>query len=215
MKTVVGAFLNFKGAWKAMEPAMHREPHNRPPAYPVLYLKPANTWRGPGEPIVLPPEVDEIEVGATVGIVIGRTAARVRESDALAHVAAYAVVNDVTVPHTSALRPPIRQKCRDSFCPMGPLVPAASVVNPDALTIRAYVNGELRLENTTAHLVRRVPQLIAEVTEFMSLRAGDVLLLGLPEDLPRARAGDVVCVEVEGVGRLENPVQAEEGGPAP
>jgi 5-oxopent-3-ene-1,2,5-tricarboxylate decarboxylase/2-hydroxyhepta-2,4-diene-1,7-dioate isomerase len=211
LKTVVGAFLNFRGAWAAMEPAMHREPHNKPPVHPVLYLKPANTWRAPGQPIVLPPDVDEIEVGATLGVVIGRTAARVREADALSHVAGYVVVNDVTVPHSSALRPPIRQKCRDSFCPIGPVISAASVGDPHALAIRAYVNGELRLENTTAHLVRRVPRLIAEVTEFMSLATGDVLLVGLPENLPRARAGDRVCVEIERVGRLENPVEREGG----
>lgn len=209
MKTVVGAFLNFKGAWAAMEPAMHREPHNKPPVHPVLYLKPANTWRGPGDAIVLPPDVEAIEVGATLGVVIGRAAARVAVDDALSHVAGFAVVNDVTVPHASALRPPIRQKCRDSFCPIGPVVPAAAVGNADDLAIRAYVNGELRLENSTANLVRSVPQLIAEISEFMSLFPGDVLLVGLPENLPRARAGDQVCVEIERVGRLENPVQAE------
>jgi 5-oxopent-3-ene-1,2,5-tricarboxylate decarboxylase/2-hydroxyhepta-2,4-diene-1,7-dioate isomerase len=209
MKTVVGALLNFRGAWAAMEPAMHQEPHFKPPLHPVLYVKPANTWRANGDAIVLPAGVDEIEVGATLGVVMGASTSRVSEQDALDYVGGYMAVNDVTVPHTAILRPPIKQKCRDSFCPMGPMVPSASVSDPGALVIRAYVNGELKATNTTANLVRPVARLIAEVTEFMTLEAGDVLLVGVPENVPRARAGDRVAVEIEGVGRVENTVRAE------
>ncbi|MEO7338347.1 MAG: fumarylacetoacetate hydrolase family protein [Caldimonas sp.] len=209
--TVVGALLNFESAWKAFEPSMHQPPHNKPPHYPVLHIKPANTWSGDGDAIVLPPGVDEVEVGATLGIVIGRTASRVRVADALGHVAGYVIVNDVTVPHASLLRPPIRQKCRDTFCPMGPhLVPAGRVADPDALAIRIHVNGALRLTETTAHLRRPVSKLIADVTEYMSLHPGDVLLVGVPVGLPRARAGDRIAIEIDGLGRLENHVVLEE-----
>jgi 5-oxopent-3-ene-1,2,5-tricarboxylate decarboxylase/2-hydroxyhepta-2,4-diene-1,7-dioate isomerase len=209
MKTVVGALLNFRGAWAAMEPAMQREPHYKPPVHPVLYIKPANTWRGAGDPIVLPPDVQEIEVGPTLGLVMGRTAARVPVEDALDYVAGYVIVNDVTVPHTSVLRPPLKQKCRDSFCPMSTVMPAAEVSDPDSLGIRVYVNGELRLENSTVNLVRNVSKLIADVSEFMSLARGDVLLVGVPESAPRARAGDRIAVEIDGLGRLENTLRAE------
>ncbi len=209
MKTVVGALLNFQGAWSAMEPAMHREPHNKPPAHPVLYLKPANTWRRSGDAIMLPPDVEEIEVGATLGAVIGRTASRLNQADALAHVAGYVIVNDVTVPHAEVLRPPLRQTCRDSFCPISEMVPAAQVADPDRLGIRVYVNDRLQLTNTTAHLVRSVARLLTEVSEFMSLTAGDVLLVGVPEDAPRVRVGDRIAIEIDGIGRLENRVQRE------
>ena len=209
MKTVVGALLNFRGAWQAMEPAMHQPPHHKPPQHPVLYLKPANTWALPGQAVWLPAGVDAVEVGGTLGVVFGRATARVSERDALSHVAGYRIVNDVTVPHQAVLRPPIKQKCRDGFCPMGPLVDAARIANPDALAIRCYVNGELRLTNTTAHLMRPLARLIAEVTEFMTLGAGDVLLVGVPEGAPLARAGDHMAVEIDGLGRLENPLLAE------
>lgn len=208
-RTVVGCLLNFRGAWAAMEPAMHREPHFKPPAHPVLYLKPANTWRRNGDAIVLPAGVDEVEVGATLGVVIGTPASRVSEAEALDFVAGYAVVNDVTVPHTAVLRPPIRQKCRDSFCPIGETVAAARVGDPGALGIRAYVNGELKASNSTANLMRSVPRLLAEITEFMTLDEGDVLLVGVPENVPRARAGDSVAIEIDGIGRLENRIRAE------
>lgn len=209
MKTVVGALLNFRGAWAAMEPAMHREPHHKPPVHPVLYIKPANTWCGAGDAVVLPSDVEEIEVGATLGVVMGRTAARVRVGDALDCVAGYVIVNDVTVPHANVLRPPMKQKCRDGFCPIGAVVPAADVSDPDALAIRVYVNGELKLENSTANLVRNVRKLICDVSEFMSLAPGDILLVGVPENAPRARAGDRVAIEIDALGRLENKLSAE------
>ena len=210
MKTVVGAWLNYRGAWAAMEGTMREPPHHKPPEYPVLYLKPANTWRAGGQAIVLSGDVAEVEVGAALGVVIGRPAARVRAEDALGHVAGYRIVNDVTVPHEKVLRPPLKQKCRDTFCPMGPVVPAAQVVSPDALAIRAYVNGELRQTSDTSQLIRNVARLIADVTDFMTLDEGDVLLVGVPENAPRARAGDRVAVEIDGLGRLENPIEAEE-----
>ena len=214
MKTVVGALLNFQDAWAALEPAMQREPHHRPPVHPVLYIKPANTWRGPGEDIVLPPEVEEIEVGATLGLVFGRAAARVREADALSHLAGYVIVNDVTIPHTSLLRPPMRQKCRDSFCPIGPLRPLAQVTqvaSPDALSLRVSVNGVLCQTSNTATLRRGAARLIADVSEFMTLSAGDVLLVGVAANPPRARAGDHVSIEIDGLGRLDNAVVREAG----
>jgi 5-oxopent-3-ene-1,2,5-tricarboxylate decarboxylase/2-hydroxyhepta-2,4-diene-1,7-dioate isomerase len=215
MKTVVGTLLNFEGTWAAMAPAMHREPHNKPPVHPVLYIKPANTWARGGDAIVLPADVPEVEVGATLGIVFGRTVAGVSPQQALAAVAGYVIVNDVTVPHASVLRPPLQQKCRDGFCPIGPLVPAAAVADPDALAIRVRVNGELKLQNTTAHLLRGVARLISDVSEFMSFAPGDVLLVGVPENPPLARAGDHVAIEIEGLGTLENDLvaEAQEGAP--
>ena len=209
MKTVVGALLNFRGAWAVMEPAMREAPHHRPPVHPVLYIKPANTWARPGEAVRLPADVPEVEVGATLGLVMGRAASRLSEAEALAHVAGYAIVDDVTVPHAAVLRPPMKQKCRDGFCPIGPVVPAAQVADPDALGIRVYVNGELKQRSDTGQLVRRTAKLIADVTEFMSLEVGDILLVGVPEGAPRVRAGDRVAIEIDGLGRLEHDVVAE------
>ena len=210
-RIVVGPLLNFRGAWQAMEPAMQREPHFKPPKHVVLYLKPANTFSGDGDAIVLPAGVDQVQVGATLGVVIGAPAARVGEAEAMDFVRGYVSVNDVTVPHTAVLRPPIKQKCRDTFCPIGAEVPAARIADSGAVEIRAYVNGELKATNTTSNLIRSVPKLLAEVTEFMTLEAGDILLVGVPENVPVARAGDRVAVEIVGVGRVENPIRAEGG----
>ncbi len=203
-RTVVGAMFEFQSAWDAAADAMRREPHHRPPAHPVLYIKPANTWCLGGHPVALPDGVDTVAVGATLAVAFARTASRVSEAQALACVAGYGVVNDITVPHASLLRPPLKQKCRDGFCPIGPFVDARALQNPDALEIRAYVNGALHLRASTATLRRKVARLIADVSEFMTLAPGDLLLVGVPHGAPLARAGDCMAVEIDGIGRLDN-----------
>ena len=213
-RTVVGALLEFQGAWQALEPVMAQPPHHRPPVHPVLYLKPANTWARASDPVVLAPDVEEVEVGATLGISFARAASRVSAAQALDFVSGYCVVNDVTVPHLDApkpalLRPPMRQKCRDGFCPIGPWVSASELPDPSGLEIRSYVNGELRQRSHTADLRRSVPQLIADVSEFMTLAPGDLLLIGVDAQPARARVGDTMAVEIDGIGRLENPLHAE------
>ena len=208
-RTVIGALLEFQGAWQALEPVMAQPPHLRPPVHPVLYIKPANTWARHGDTVLLPPDVAEVEVGATLGISFARAASRVNAAQALSHVAGYCIVNDVTVPHQSLLRPPMRQKCRDGFCPIGPWVSASEMPDPGGLEIRSYVNGELRQRSHTTQLRRSVAQLIADVSEFMTLAPGDLLLIGVDTQPARARAGDTMAVEIDGMGRLENPLQAE------
>ena len=207
---VYGAALNFRGVLSELEPHFHRPPHERPPVAPVLYIKPRNTWRPHGRPVPLPDGIEAVEIGATLGVVIARDASRVPRGRAAEVIAGYTIVNDVTIPGGGLFRPPLRSKCRDGFCPIGPwIVPRDAVASPDALEIRASVNGKLRMENTTANLLRDIAGLIADVSEFMTLRAGDLLAVGVPERPPLARAGDRMTVEIAGIGRLENTLLPE------
>ncbi|HET9044768.1 MAG TPA: fumarylacetoacetate hydrolase family protein [Burkholderiales bacterium] len=208
--TVYGTLLNYRGALAALGEAVHKPPYKAPPRAPVLYIKPANTWIGDGAPIPVPGDAEALQMGAALGVVIGRTACRVPVESALDYVLGYTVVNDVSVPHDSFYRPSIRLKCRDGFCPISATIAdRLRVPNPDALAVRVFVDGALRQENTTAHLIRSMARLLADITEFMTLSAGDVLLTGVPENAPLARAGQRVAIEIEGVGRLENPLVAE------
>lgn len=206
---VYGILFNFPGTLAALGEAVHAKPYMAPPKAPVLYIKPANTWIGAGMPIPLPPDAEAVQVGATLGLVIGRPACRVTVKEALHHVAGFTVVNDITIPHDSFYRPPLRYNCRDGFCPVGPIVPREQVANPDTLRIRSFINGEMRQEVSLTTLVRPIAQLLADVTEFMTLMEGDILMVGVAEQRPLARVGDRVAVEVDEVGRLENPVIAE------
>lgn len=102
-------------------------------------------------------------------------------------------------------RPAIRQRCRDGFCAIGPWIIARQEVDtPDALEVRVFINSELRATRSTANCVRPVAKLIADVSEFMTLSAGDVLLTGTGANSPLARAGDRVRIEIDRVGVLEN-----------
>ena len=120
-------------------------------------------------------------------------------------------MNDVSVPHAAYYRPSIRFKARDGFCPLGPrVVPRDEVANPDSLQITVYVDGVLRQVSSTAELVRPVARLLADVTEFMTLAPGDVLTVGTAAPAPRVRAGQRVTIEIEHLGRLENPFVGEQ-----
>lgn len=211
--TVYGVALNFHGALDALGEAINAPPYKAPPKAPILYIKPRNTWIAHGAAIVVPADVAEVALGPTLGIVIGRAATRLSAATAMDFVAGYTVVNDLHVPHDSYYRPAIRHQCRDGFCPIGPtIVPRSTIANPDVLGVRAYVNGELRLSASLAELIRPVSVLLQDITQFMTLVEGDVLLAGLPAGLPHARAGDTIAVEVDRIGRLENALTAE---PAP
>jgi len=208
--TVYGTLLNHRDALAAMADQMNAAPYKAPPRAPILYIKPRNTVVGHRMPVRVPADASELEMGATLGVVIGRTASHVAASEALDCVAGYTVVNDISVPHASVYRPSMRFKCRDGFCPMGPAVVARALVpTPDALDIVVAIDGHTVQRSSTAGLVRPVAQLIADVTEFMTLFPGDVLTVGVAAHAPRARAGQTVTITIDGVGRLQNTLIAE------
>lgn len=209
---VYGVLLNHRPALAALGDAVNAPPYKAPPKAPVLYVKPRNTLAASGDMVLVPADAPELEAGACLGIVIGRTACRVNEADALEFVAGYTIVNDVSVPHASFYRPSIRFKARDGFCPIGPgVTPSTRIPDPDALAVRVHVDGEPVHRTTTDDRQRPVARLLADVTEFMTLGPGDLLLLGVSAGAPRVRAGQHVAIEIDGLGRLENRFVAEGG----
>jgi 5-oxopent-3-ene-1,2,5-tricarboxylate decarboxylase / 2-hydroxyhepta-2,4-diene-1,7-dioate isomerase len=210
VRTAYGTLLNHRAALVALGEAVHEPPYKAPPKAPVLYIKPRNTFAGHGDAVVVPAGVDELEIGTTLGIVIGREACRVGEAEALSCVAGYTVCNDVSVPHASFYRPSLRFKCRDGFLPIGPWVVAARhVADPDALAVRVDIDGQRVQQTSTAGMQRPVARLIADLSAFMTLAAGDLLMLGVAAGAPRARAGQRVRIHIDGIGSLENPLVAE------
>lgn len=207
--TLYGVLLNDRAALEALGDAVHQPPYKAPPRAPVLYIKPRNTFADDGDAIPVPADAPELQMGPALGVVIGRTACRVPEAQALSFVAGYVVVNDVSVPHSVFYRPSIRLKARDGFCPMSSVVtPASAIANPDDLAIRVEIDGALRHESRTSSYVRPLARLIAEITDFMTLSAGDILLSGVPHGVPLARDGQSVRVLIEGVGQLDNVLRA-------
>ncbi len=207
--TVYGTLLNHRDALAALGEQVHAAPYKAPPKAPILYVKPRNTWAGNGAAVVVPTDAPELEMGATLGLVIGQTACRVSAAEALGFVTGYVVMNDISVPHAAVYRPSMRFKCRDGFCPMGPVVVANDAIDPDNLAISVALDGEVVHRSSTAGLIRPVAQLLADVTEFMTLQPGDVLAVGVAAGAPRARAGQRVSIAIEGIGQLVHTLVAE------
>ncbi|WP_254780997.1 fumarylacetoacetate hydrolase family protein [Alteribacillus bidgolensis] len=207
---VYGAALNYKGELEKMGDLLHNDPYKAPPKAPILYIKPLNTLTPHQSNIPLPSDVKELQTGAALGIVFKKTATRVNASSASEYIQGFTIVNDISIPHESVHRPAVKQKARDGFCPIGPwVVESDQLSNADNLEVKVYVNNELKQTNSTENLVRNIGTLIEDVTEFMTLFKGDVLLVGTPENPPLLKEGDQVRVEIEGIGKLENSVVTE------
>ncbi|KWF58544.1 fumarylacetoacetate hydrolase family protein [Burkholderia pseudomultivorans] len=209
--TVYGALLNERAALDALGEAVHAAPYGRPPQAPILYIKPANTHAADGAAVVVPAGVDALEIGASVAVVFARRATRVPAAHALDYVHGFTLASDVSVPHPDYYRPAVRFKCRDGFCPLGPaIVPPAALADVDAIGLTVRIDGEVAASASTATLIRPVRELIADITSFMSLDAGDVLLLGVAGGAPRARAGSTIEIAADGIGTLRHTL-IEEG----
>lgn len=177
------------------------------PRVPKIFLMPSTAVIAPGEGIPLPPGELRIDHEAELGVVIGRRASRVAAAQAAEVIAGFTAVNDVTCrDHQRADGTFSRGKGRDGFCPIGPCL--AVGLDPSDLAVRCRVNGELRQDGRTSDLVFDVPTLVAFVSEVMTLLPGDVIATGTPFGVGPLAVGDVVEVEVEGVGVLRNPVVA-------
>lgn len=193
----------------------------KPPELPIFFSKYASAITDPGAPIRLPRIASDIVAEPELTAVIGRSGKHIAEADALAHVAGYTIVNDVTAfSHRlqvvlGSTGPYMMAKTFDTFAPCGPvIVTADEVADPHALRVHHWQNGELMTEASTNQAVFHLPRLIAYLSGFFSLQPGDLILTGSPFPLhgkPQfLAAGDVVRIKIEGIGTLENPVLAEE-----
>ena len=189
------------------------------PAAPLLFAKFTTALIGPGDPIVIPSIVTKCDYEAELGVVIGASVRNVSKENALEAVAGYVVANDVSARDLQfADGQWTRGKSPDTFCPVGPLVPAAEIADPHALGIRAILNGETVQDSTTANLIFGIDEVVSYVSRTSTLEQGDLILTGTPAGVgvfrnpPRLlQPGDEITIEIDGVGSITNPVRAEDG----
>lgn len=208
--TVYGVALNHRSLLEKLEADFQQAPYQKAPATPVLFIKPRNTHAGHGCAIALPTQAGKVFAGGALGVVIGKVASKVSAEQALEHVAGYTVVNEISLEESSFYRPAVKAKCRDGFCPMGPWQVDAAAIDPLQVEIRSYVNGQLAETNHSRDWLRSVPQLIAALSQFMTLQPGDLIIPATPLRQLEIHPGDTVAVEIDGIGRLENRLIAEE-----
>lgn len=180
------------------------------PAEPLLFLKAPSALAEGGDTIVLPEVSERVDFEGEIGVVLGRRARGVREGDAWDHVGAVVPVNDVTARDLQRRDGQwARAKSFDTFCPVGRSVSARGL-DPAELEVITRVNGRERQWGRARDMAFSIPYLVAYASRMMTLEAGDLLLTGTPEGVGPLAPGDVVEVEVPGVGVVRNPVQAAE-----
>lgn len=183
------------------------------PTEPVLFMKAGSSVLDPGAPIRLPRGLGRMDHEVELAVVIGRSASGVKRKDAFAYVAGYTICNDVTARalQTADINrryPWFRTKSFDTFTPLGPwIVTADAIRRPDRLAIECRVNGKLRQRSNTRNMLFDIPSIIAYVSTYITLEAGDVISTGTPEGIGRIQHGDTVVCRIEGIGELKNPVR--------
>ena len=192
--------------------AAHAAELNNPvPDAPLLFIKPNTAVIGPGEPIVYPPETENLHFEGELAVVIGRICRRVPRDRAAEVIFGYTVGNDITARDLQTSdKQWARAKGFDSFCPLGPwIVTYLSLDEASDLQVTTTVNGELKQDGRTSDMVQGIAELIEYVSGFTTLLPGDVILTGTPAGVGPLQPGDQVAVTVEGIGTLTNPVVAE------
>ena len=207
--TVYGTLLNFRREHAVFVPQMVQPPYKAAPQAPVLYVKTANTFTPNGGTVAVPARVPRVEVGATLAMVFGPSS-----GPGIAH---WVLMNDFSLPHVSYFRPPVKFKCLDGFLGLGSACVSPEILgDPARVTLQVHINGELKQALDFSELIRDAKTLVRDVREFMSLREGDVLMLGLDclagGGRPLAQVGDTVDIHSPGhpqLGVLSNSLVAE------
>lgn len=185
------------------------------PETPILFAKFDNAVIENGDPIRIPSITKQVDYEAELGVVIGKTASQVSVDDALQHVDGYTCVNDVSARDLQfADGQWVRGKTLDTFCPRGPrIVSTDEIRDPQSLGIKCLVNGEVMQDSSTEQMIFSVAELVSFISQGITLEPGDLIATGTPPGVGFARtppvflkAGDVVRVEIESIGALENPV---------
>ena len=192
-----------------------REGGKEPPDHPIIFQKASSAVIGPEEPILIKQWFTRVDPEIELAVVIGRAATEVPAAEAMACVAGYTIVNDVTernmqAADIGAAHPWFRSKSIDTFCPMGPCIALPDQVgDPGALDLELRVNGQARQKANTRDLVFGIPRLIEFISRHMTLQPGDIISTGTPAGIAPIVPGDVVECEIEKIGVLRNPVRTE------
>ncbi|KOY62579.1 2-hydroxyhepta-2,4-diene-1,7-dioate isomerase [Photorhabdus heterorhabditis] len=200
--TVFAVALNHQSQVDFWHDSFQQEPYKALPKTPVWFIKPRNTVITSND-IIPHPIGEEVQSGATLALVIGKTARKITIENAAEYIAGYALANEVSLPETAFYRPAIKAKCRDGFCPIGQMANPESI---NALDIITEINDQEVDRWSTKDLVRSATELVTALSDFATLQEGDVILLGTPHQRVSIKPGDKVVIRATGFPSLENQV---------
>jgi 2-keto-4-pentenoate hydratase/2-oxohepta-3-ene-1,7-dioic acid hydratase in catechol pathway len=179
------------------------------PQVPILFMKPSSTVIGPMEPIIYPPMSQQVDYEAELAVIIGKVTKRVSVMEVRDHVFGYTCGNDVTARDLQRQDGQwTRAKSFDSFCPLGPWI--RDDFDPREAEIKLWVNDEIKQNSNTRQMVFAIDYLISFISQIMTLLPGDVILTGTPFGVGPVKPGDIISIEIQGLGRLTN--QVKNGG---
>jgi 2-keto-4-pentenoate hydratase/2-oxohepta-3-ene-1,7-dioic acid hydratase in catechol pathway len=200
---ILGVGLNYRAHAAEMKKPL--------PDEPLFFMKPSTALVGPGEAIVRPRGWNRMDFEGELAFVVGKRCRRVPRAQAMDVIAGWTIVNDVTVRDLQVKDVQYtRAKGFDTFCPTGPRVVPTAALDPANLRIVTRVNGQVRQDSTTADMIFDVATIVEVASRCMTLEEGDLITTGTPPGVGPLVAGDVVAIEIEGIGVLENPVVDEE-----
>jgi 2-keto-4-pentenoate hydratase/2-oxohepta-3-ene-1,7-dioic acid hydratase in catechol pathway len=199
---IVCVGLNYRDHAEEIGASLPEEPH--------IFLKPPTAVIGPGQAIVIPSMSRRVDYEGELALVVKKRARNVPPEEAADCILGYTCFNDVTARDlVEKDKGPLRAKMFDTFAAIGPCISCG--IDPGALALKTYVNGELRQSSNTSNLVFDPLQLVSFVSAVMTLLPGDVISTGTPSGIAPLKVGDLVEVEIEGIGRLSNPVASHAG----
>lgn len=182
------------------------------PAEPALFWKPNTTLLPHKGTVIYPQGAKFMHFECELAVIVGRNMRRIKAKDAMNYVGGYTIANDLVVRDyvTNVFRPPIRGKGWDTFGPLGPYYATTDEIpDPHNVKMRAYVNDELRQETSTQGMIFSIPEVLEFISRFMTLEHNDVILTGTPKGISQVHPGDVMRMEVDGLGALENDIEWE------
>jgi 2-keto-4-pentenoate hydratase/2-oxohepta-3-ene-1,7-dioic acid hydratase in catechol pathway len=214
-KNIFGIGLNY--VEHVAESARTLDTSKELPKQPVIFSKPPTSVIGPGDAIEHNRAItQQLDWEVELAVIMGRTARRVSEADALSHVFGYSVLIDISARDNRRAGQWIYSKGQDTYAPFGPcIVTADEIGDPHALDLWLTVNGETKQRSNTRHMLFKIPTLIADISAAMTLEAGDIIASGTPDGVGAGRTpqewlwpGDVVEAGVDGIGTIRHPVVA-------
>jgi 2-keto-4-pentenoate hydratase/2-oxohepta-3-ene-1,7-dioic acid hydratase in catechol pathway len=188
----------------------------------LVFMKPTTAMIGPDDPIVIPPECRQLDHEVELALVVGKQGRHIPEEKAMEHLAGYTILNDISDRAYRKMKNPppmvnwFFMKAQDTFAPLGPfLVLKEEIKDPHTLRLRLWVNGDLRQDSAGEQMIFKIPFILSRISRFVTLEPGDIIGTGTPTGTAFGtqqylKGGDVVECEVEGLGRLRNPIRVEE-----
>ncbi|MGB9744704.1 MAG: fumarylacetoacetate hydrolase family protein [Desulfurella sp.] len=196
---IIGIGLNYNDHIQEMK--------DEKPSVPKMFIKPSSTVIGPNEPIIYPKHMSKrVDYEGELGVVIGRVCKNVSVDQAKDYIFGYTIINDVTARDLQSIDGQwTRAKGFDTFAPIGPFI--ETEVDPMNLKITTKVNGQIRQNSTTSHMIFNVYELVSFISQIMTLYPGDLIASGTPSGVGGVEVGDVIEIEIEKIGKLINPVK--------